>query len=452
MTVQTSSFQTLWGAFRAKILGGKFVRNVGMLTVANVAGATLRFGGGILVARWLGPELYGVAALVMAYPNLLYTFFDARAVETTVKYLGEFHARGEKERVLAMCKLGYAVDGAVALLSFLAVLVTASWVVHKMTHDAETVGLILVYTSGFLPRALRGTSQAVLVTLGRFATIGWIDTAMTVWHMVLVLGFTLAGWQVAGVIWGNAIATATTGLFYGFIAWRLMYQMWGNSPLHGNWQALKGRYREIWSFLVYNDVIALLGMLPKQLDIVVLGYYRNPTEVGYFKLARNLASVVGYVVGPLEMVVYPYLVHLVDKGDASTLRKQVRRLALQVGVPLGIATLACTLLVPLVLPALVGRAYISAVMATQLLLVGSGGVAGFFLATPFVLGVRSDEAKDSFYSCICPLHFGGLVVHRARAWVSWDERMADDVNGLRIHHINRVAPVHRKDIMRQGID
>ena len=106
MTGQTVSLPGLWAAFRTKVIERKFVRDVGVLTIGNGVAAVLSFTQTILVARWLGPELYGVAALVMSYPSLVYTFFDARSSEVSVKYLSEFHARGEHERALAMCKLG----------------------------------------------------------------------------------------------------------------------------------------------------------------------------------------------------------------------------------------------------------------------------------------------------------------------------------------------------------
>src|SRR5437588_426705 len=116
MIVQTLSLQALWEAFRAKILGRKLVRDVGVLTFANSVIAALSLVQGMLVARVLGPELYGITALVMSYPDLLYSLFDAKSVEASVKYLSEFHARGERDRVLAMCKLGYIVDFVIAAL------------------------------------------------------------------------------------------------------------------------------------------------------------------------------------------------------------------------------------------------------------------------------------------------------------------------------------------------
>ena len=256
---QTLSLQALWETSRAKILRRKLARDVGVLTVANAVIAALSFAQGILVARWLGPELYGLTALVMSYPDLLYSLLDARSGEASVKYLAEFHARSERDRVLAMCKLGYAVDFVIAALSFLAVFITASWLVPKVTNRPGIAGLILIYAVSFLPRALVGTSQAVLATLGRFSIMAWVDMVTTMLRVVLVVGFTLTGWQVAGVVCGYAVAIAATGLVYGGITWTLISRTWGMYPFQGNWHALKGRYREIFGFLAYSEVNTRVG-------------------------------------------------------------------------------------------------------------------------------------------------------------------------------------------------
>src|SRR5215510_14534197 len=112
--VQTWSLQVVCETIRTTILKRKFVRDVGVLTVANVIVAALSFVQGIVVARWLGPQLYGITVLVMSYPNLLFAFFDARSVEVSMLYLAEFHVRQERDCLLAMCKIGYTVDVMIA--------------------------------------------------------------------------------------------------------------------------------------------------------------------------------------------------------------------------------------------------------------------------------------------------------------------------------------------------
>jgi O-antigen/teichoic acid export membrane protein len=344
---------------------------VGVLTVANGVGAVLSVVQGILVARWLGPELYGVAALVMSFPALVYTFFDARSAEASVKYLSEFHARGERGRVLALCKAGYAVDLLVATIAFLGVLVAAPWAASNIVHNPSTAWLIFVYAVAFLPRAFVGTSYAVLATLGRFSLVALIQALTTLLQVVLVLTLVVAGWGVAGVVWGNAIAMAVTGLLYGAVAYGLVQRTWNASWLRGDWRVLKGRRREIVSFLAYNYLNALLGMIPKQLDMVFLGYFRNPTEAGYYKLAKSLVGTVGYLVGPLQSVTYPKLARLWGLGNQKELRQTIRRLALGIGAPLGLVVLLGIAFVPFVVLQLVGDAYRPAILATQILLVGS---------------------------------------------------------------------------------
>ena len=369
-TAKLSPF-SFWETFRAKVLRRKFVRNVGDLTIANVVGAALSFTQGILVARWLGPELYGVAALVMSYPSLIYSFFDARSGEMSVKYLSEFQARNERGRVLAICKLGYLVDLALVSLAFLLVALSAHWAAENIAQRPEAALIIIIYTIGFLPRSFVGTSKAIFTVLGRFRVIALVDTLMTLLRAVLVLGLVLSGWEVAGVVWGTTIVMIATGLLYGSLAWVLMLRTWGGSPLHGNLRALDGRKREITRFLVYTDLNALVGIIPKQLDVILVGYFRGSMEVGYYKLAKSLSAVVGYLAGPLQSVTYPELVRLTNLKNRQLLCQKVRRLALEVGLPLGAIALVGSLLTPFILPLLVGDNYLPAIAAAQILFGGS---------------------------------------------------------------------------------
>jgi O-antigen/teichoic acid export membrane protein len=221
----------------------------------------------------------------------------------------------------------------------------------------------------------------VLATLGRFPSIALIDTLTNFLRVGLVLGLVGLGWQVAGVVWGNAIAMAATGLLYGILAYSLVKSRWGRSWLSADWSYLKGLWREVISFLAYNDLNALLGLIPKQLDVVLLGYFRNPIEVGYYKLAKTLAGAVGYVVGPLQSVVYPEFAKLWGIGDMKAFRQKTRKLALQVGLPLAAVTACGVMLLPFILPALLGQ-YDPAVPAAQLLLLGSAIWLGFFWLRP----------------------------------------------------------------------
>lgn len=370
-----------WNAVREKVLGQRLVKDVGILTIGQFIGAILSFGQGVLVARWLGPELYGLAAAVMSYPALIFSIFDARSVESSIKYMGEFHARNERDRVLAVCKLGYVVDFAIALLAFLIVLFTATWAAQKVAHRSDMVGFIIVSAVAFFPRSFVGTSHAVLATASQFSLIAWIEIVTTLTRVISVLAMTFLGWQVAGIVWGNALAVAVNGLLYAASAHALVKRTWGASWLRGAWRSLSGHGRGILGFLTYTNLIALLGMVPKQLDLVLLAYFRNPTEVGYYKLAKSLSGVVGHLVGPLQSVIYPKLVRKWSMGVQQGMKREIQRLAV-LGLLLGSAVLAGIPLMPVVISRLVGPAYIPAIPASQLLFLGSAVWLAFFWIRP----------------------------------------------------------------------
>ncbi len=366
-----------------KIFRRSFVRNVGVLTLAKSITLILSFVQGILIARWLGPELYGIAALIMGFPNSVYTFFDARSSEASIRYLSEFHVRGERERALAMCKLGYAVDLGIAILAFVVVLAMAQWAASRIVQRPETTTLIIIYSAAFLPRALMGTSYAMLIALERFSWIASLEILTGGLRTVLVLGLVVASWQVTGVIWGNAIAMSIMGLLYGIVAYMSCRKAWQASWLSSNWKALRGYFRPIFRFVAYSDLSLLIGMVPQQLDVVLLGYFREPTEVGYYKLTKSIVTTgISPLIAPLQSVLYPRLAKTWALRDGKALRKDIRQVATYVGIPLGGAIILAALLMPFIIPALAGDTYRPAIIATQILLVGYSIRLTFFWLRP----------------------------------------------------------------------
>jgi O-antigen/teichoic acid export membrane protein len=196
------------------------------------------------------------------------------------------------------------------------------------------------------------------------------------------MSLVLAGLGVSGVIWGNAIAMTMTGALYCLPAILLIRRTWGVLSWMSAWRVLKVDRREIARFLAYDNLNALVGMIPKQLDLVLLGYFRNPAEVGYYKLAQSLAGTVGYLVSPLQSVTYPELSRLWIAGAWTAMRVKLRYLVLWIGVPAGLGVVTGSLLLFWVIPALTGEAYRPAIGAAQILLGGSAIWLGFFWLRP----------------------------------------------------------------------
>ena len=318
----------------------------------------------------------------MSYPALLFSFLDARSSTATVKFLSQFSTKGQAHRALAMCKLGYGVDFAIACVTFLLVVLTARWAESRLVHASGTATLMLVYAFAFLPQALTGTSRAVLSVCGRFQTLSWMNLLITTVRVAAVLGLVLGGWGVAGVIWGNAVGMITSGFLFGGKTYPLIRRRWGTSWFSSDWRILRGQRMEILRFLFFMHLSELSGSLIKRVDILILGYFQGAQETGYYRLAKSLAAVIGYVVNPLQTVSYPKLALLSSPQRQVDMKRLVHRLALQVGAPMAGLSLISIAVVPLLISTMVGRAFLPAIPAAQALLAGSAVWLAFFWLRP----------------------------------------------------------------------
>jgi O-antigen/teichoic acid export membrane protein len=362
------------------LLRFRFVRDAGALTVSQVLVSLLTLVQGVLVARWLGPEGFGVAALVMSYPGLVFGFFDARSNVATVKYVSEFSAAGERERVRAMCKLSLVIDVAIALLTLAVVFATGRWAEAHIIHRSDVTPLMLLYAAAFVPRAVSVPCRAVLEVLGSFRTVAWIEVAARTLGVGLVLGLVLAGFGVAGVVAGNALALAVSGVGISLAAWPRIRRTWGPGWLRTPLRTLRGRGREILRFLMYTELTELVNLVSKQADLVILGYFTGPQEAGYFRLAKRLVGLVDVVVGPLQSVLYPRLAAQWGADRREELVRTLRRYAGWVAAPLALGVLLLLPVTPLAVRLAAGAEFLPAALPAQLLAVD----AALWLAVSWV--------------------------------------------------------------------
>jgi O-antigen/teichoic acid export membrane protein len=348
----------------------RLAADVGILTTANVVAAAASVIQGVVVARWLGAEDFGIAALLAAYPVLVFTCLATRSADATVKYLGEFRGRAEPARMRATCKLAYGVDLAAALAALGVVALTAEWASGRLAHSAESAWLMSAYGAMLVPGALRGTSTAILGSLREFPRTAVLEAGSALARLALVTALLGAGLGIPGVVLGQGVGLALTGLAGAVVAARALRRetgaWWWNGPI----AILAGRRAEVAGFVLWSSLNATLGMIPKQADVLVLGYFRGPTETGYYRLAKAVASLAGYLAGPLQAVGYPELVRLAG-SDLVAWRRRVRGLALGTGVPLGLAGLVAVPLAGWLVPRLAGATFLPSVTTAQLLLAGA---------------------------------------------------------------------------------
>jgi len=370
------------------ITRSSMTRNVGKLGSAGVVILALGIFQSILVARWLGPKDFGIAALVLGVPALIFTFFDPQTREAVVKYLGEFTTTGDEQKALAVPKLAYVIDGLLGIFGVAVVALLAPLAATHILHDSSLVVLLIIAGVAQTASAPAETSRAVLATFGRFDAIAWQQSGTTVMRLGFVLVAMGTGAGLDGFVYAVCAASVLDALIAGWLAHRAIRRSLGHAWWHGRRRDVAPRLSEMRHFLIYTELTTLVSVFVKQADVVILGWIRGPVEAGYYRLARSITTPATTGTLSLQSVLYPRVAQLTAGDEPVDFLARARQWFLRAGLPLGLASLVFVPVVPQIIETLAGPGYLGAVAATKWLLVGSAFVLACFWLRPIQLATH----------------------------------------------------------------
>ncbi len=283
----------------------RILTNSAWLLGADTIGLVFGMAQGILVARTLGVEQYGVLGVVMTFVTVVNRLTSFRMNEFVVKYLSDALAARREDQAAAAIKLAMLVEASASVLAFGIVLLLAplgaSWFV-RMAH-AET--LITAYAFVILGNLVSETATGILQVFKQFQLQSLV---ISIGRAVSLVAVTVA-FVLQGGLWGILLAYLVSNLVSAALLLISALRETGRRLGAGWWRvsftALNGRWRSAGSFVLSTNISATLSLITKESDLLWLGYFRNPAEVGYYKLAMSLATLILMPVSPLAQTFYP---------------------------------------------------------------------------------------------------------------------------------------------------
>ena len=389
----------VWTGFW-RLLSHPTVSGTGALAASQYAGSGVNLLTFIAAARLLGPSSYGVAALIMAYPNLVRSLTSFKSASVTTRYLAGFVSTRKVSEFESMCKLGYVVDLLNAFVAFVVIALSAIWLTPLVVDRPGSTTIIVAYSSSFVFSSLRGTGTAVLTSLQEFRSLAGLQLFERIIQFVLVVGLMLGGFDVAGMVLGIALTQAIGGLlFMAFATWTSK-----NAGIGPWWSAPIGQLRRSWkelgSFFGWNYIVVSFGGLMAQGPLILLGWLRGPETAGYYRLASGLVLTASHIALALGRVAYPIFSGLWAKGEIGSLKKLFERWTLRGGLPIGLLLLLSIPTLPVLVPWTFGEIYQPMVVGLQFMMTGATMEAVFFAVRP--LYYASGRARQ---------YAQGVVVH-----------------------------------------
>ncbi|MHB0875279.1 MAG: oligosaccharide flippase family protein [Anaerolineae bacterium] len=407
-----------------------------------------------LLLKGLGDSGYGLqnlAGVVMGYLGVM----DMNLDIAVVKFLAEYHARGDhpgESRLLSSSLQVYTVVGLLGM-GLVAVsarlLATTVFDIPRDSIDAATVVFSLAGL-GFLVSAVQMWGKAVINGMQRFDLSNSVSIAAGVIGVVSGLAAVFAGLGVVGYVSVRLVVSAVAAGVSVLLTWRVL------PGWQFRWGIDTSIVRSIWGYTGYGVLLRVAGIASASLDRTLIGVWLGVAAVGVYSLPLLVVSSVSTLISSMLSFTFPLASELHSSGRMDELRdvfvrasRFIAAIAVPVFVPLivlgdsilsqwvgpGIAQQAAPVLRVLSMAALVTSL---AVVLTNNLVVGSGRIRVYTQYTLLRAGVVA-------VACLAMIRRFGMV------GAAWGTLIANAVEvAFFVYCARRYLQVSPSAIMRKA--
>jgi O-antigen/teichoic acid export membrane protein len=361
----------------------RFAGDAAKIAATQYAGTVLAFATTAVATRLLGPAEYGLAALAVSYPVLLWSVMSAKPITMAMRYISEFRVAGRPAAIGNICVISYVVDLAASAATLIVAVVTASWISTRLYSGPGIASLMIVYALSLPFSSLLGTSLAVLSAYEKYAFIAGCELLEKIVTLGVLLLLAHTGHGAAGMVWAMASANVVGGISMTGLAAYTLHQHGVRTWWRTSLASVSAFRRDVMSFLGWNYVATTCTGILAQGPILLLGHFRGPEEAGFYRLANSLVTVGSYLASALGRVSYRLLSE--DRGRPATIvsRQRIRqwlRHGLVVGIIVGAGGI---LILPRVVLVVFGPEYERMIPGMQFLVAGTAVASIFFWLQPY---------------------------------------------------------------------
>ncbi len=301
-------------------LGAALIKGVLGTAGLKVAHGVLGFITAIVLAKMLGPSGYGTYAFVMALVGFLAIPSELgipglaiREIATTNARKDWGHMRGfiiRSHQMIGLMSVSLAVLGGVALLVW-------GGNVGPEKLACMWLGLLLVPLVSF--GALRGSMLRGLrkVVLGQVPE--QIIRPVVLLLLIAALSLIGNGLDTAAGVMAVQVISVTVAFVCGLVFFLR------SKPRELGSVAPQFKTAMWLSSSIPFGLTAAMQLINGRTDILVLGMFREDSEVGIYRVAVQLATIIIFGQQAVNAIQGPHVAHLYASGDMKKLQKMVTR-------------------------------------------------------------------------------------------------------------------------------
>jgi O-antigen/teichoic acid export membrane protein len=284
--------------------GGFFLMSGTALSTVILAVAS------VLIARLLGPELYGQYSLALVVPQLLYLFTDLGINQGITKFTAAMQSEGKANRVPTIIKHGLLVKTIVGFAISAINYAFAGVIAAGLLQRPDLAFYIQLAAISILFQVVFATATSAFVGLDKTEYSAITMNIQAIAKTVLSIALVFAGLSISGAVAGYTISYIITAVSAIPLLWLILRTK--KKPAESI--DLKTDLKALFQYGTPLYISTLLaGFLPL-LTNVILAFFTTDAAIGNYKAATNFATLLTVLAVPITTVLLPAFSKLGSSG------------------------------------------------------------------------------------------------------------------------------------------
>ncbi|WP_435418771.1 lipopolysaccharide biosynthesis protein [Parerythrobacter aurantius] len=289
------------------------------LLSGNMAVAVLMAASTAIAARALGPESYGVLALILTTGRIFERLIRFESWQPIIRFGTQPEIEGEPRALSQLFLLGLLLDIACALLAAALMLGVGYLILPTLGLDRSYFYLLAIFAPA-IAFNIRGMPTAALRMAGKFKVLAYFQIfsaalrillAVTAWQLDASIGVFLAIWVAAQLI---------DTMLFAALAARALKDLGVGNPLKSKVRGLLGQFPGFMRFAWSTNASSALRTATQEADTLLVGALAGPSMAGFYHLSKRFAKVAQQIGQQVQTVIYPDLARMWARGQFDSVK------------------------------------------------------------------------------------------------------------------------------------
>ncbi len=336
----------------------KFAFDVGWIFGSTAFVSILGFINKPIMAYYIGANGLGLWAMLFAIASL-FGVTNLGIPAATTKYVAEY--KDDENRLNKIISASLIISLLLGIITTIVLFLVADTVTGIFDMPLLTP-LFKLFILAIPFSYLSGSILAILKGLRKMKLVSLLTSTSQFLNFGLIIIPIIFGYGLKGAVSGYIVATVVSMLISIFFSMDI---------LHLTFFGFKETTKKLLHFGVQTVLSNIVGIILYRIDILMIGYFMTPTEVGIYSVAVGIARTIWIIPKSINTVSYPTFSYYWGKRDFKTVKKLFDKCIKYTACILMPISLGMTIFGKDLILLLFKTSFISAVLPLQILLIGA---------------------------------------------------------------------------------